>query len=125
MTAPVISLTYEWYRAVKSATSCIVDGCGSREYLNFHHVDPNPTLGNVSDHARTSTIGKVQREMEKCVPVCEAHHAEIHAGRRKGWLVGRFTNGVQTWDDSEARKHMPFKPFSTGLVRNQKVASQP
>ena len=114
---PVIELTYQFYRAVKSSTSCVVPKCRIRD-VQFHHVIPEEKKHNIAEIARHGTIEELTAELKKCVPVCDGHHKAIHAGRLRGYLVGRFNSGEQTWDDSAARKHMPYKPFFTGLVRS-------
>ena len=113
---PVVDLTLAYYRAAKSATSCVVDKCGDRN-IQFHHVEPVAKKTEVSKLGRYGTIQELIKELEKCVPVCEKHHREIHYGLRKGWLCGRFDNGQITNDTSKAERYLPFKPFFTGLVR--------
>lgn len=118
MTArPMVSLTYEYYRAVKSSSSCLVPKCGIRE-IQFHHVIPATKKDSVSNIARTGTIDELIAELEKCVPVCDQHHKDIHNGRRVGWLKGKFNGGQVTNDMSVAARYMPYKPFFTGLVPN-------
>lgn len=114
---PIVDMTYDFYRAVKSSSSCLVPKCGIRD-IQFHHVKPADKRIEVGRVARYGTLEELLAELHKCVPLCDQHHREVHSGYRKGWLVGRFNNGFPTEDDSEARRHMPFKPFFTGLVRN-------
>ena len=118
MTArPIVNLTYEYYRAVKSSSSCLVSRCGKRE-IQFHHVVPANKKTEVARIARHGTIDELVKELKKCVPICEEHHKEIHNGRRMCWLRGRFNNGQETNDTSIADRYMPYQPFFTGLVRN-------
>lgn len=113
---PVIQLTYEFYRAVKSSTSCVMDGCGTRQNLTFHHVEPANKKHNIASIARVGTVDELLKELKKCVPLCENHHREVHMGRRKGWLKGKFDTGEYTNQTNEADRYLPFKPFFTGLV---------
>lgn len=116
-TRPIVNLTYEYYRAVKSSSSCLVSKCGKRD-IQFHHVVPAEKKDAIATIARHGTIQELLDELKKCVPICDEHHKEIHNGRRVGWLKGRFNNGAITNDSSLADKYMPYKPFFTGLVPN-------
>lgn len=107
-------LTWTFYRVVKSSTSCVVNKCGSKLNLEFHHVNPRTKVDTVHSIARHGTVEQLITELRNCVPVCKDHHLMIHQGRIKGWLTGKFDNGKFTSDTSEAEKYMPFKPLVTG-----------
>lgn len=119
MRQPVVSLTHQFYRSVKSSTSCVYNQCGDTRSIEFHHVDPRTKVDTVYNISRTGTVEELIAEMKKCVPLCSEHHKAVHAGRIRGWLKGKFNNGKDS-NSLEADHYLPFKPFVTGVIFPQR-----
>lgn len=59
-------------------------GCGEDRIpcLEFHHIDPETKVFNVSMAWRKKGTNAILRELAKCIVVCANCHKLIHAG----WL---------------------------------------
>lgn len=70
----VISLFKEKYGCCICHESC---GC----CLEFHHINPNDKSVGISHLTRHTTgIGKIAKEIEKCIIICSNCHKKLHAG---------------------------------------------
>ncbi len=58
--------------------SCFI--CGIKENLNIHHVDK---FQKVSHNVWSWRKDKREKELEKCIILCEYHHREHHAEEMK------------------------------------------
>ena len=59
---------------------CSYDKCASA--LSFHHLDPTQKDFNLSDNYHKAWK-VLELELDKCILVCQNHHAEIHEGITK------------------------------------------
>ena len=65
----------EYYDMVKSHSSCMC--CGSKDRIQFHHVNPNSKRFEVSQGVNYS-LESLKQEMRKCWVMCEGCHLKLH-----------------------------------------------
>jgi len=53
------------------------------EHIDLHHLDPSKKDLNVSNAVFNRSPEGLQKEIDKCVPVCRPCHREIHRGNRR------------------------------------------
>ena len=64
-------------------SSCVICGysrCPSA--IHFHHLDPKQKEFGISHYSGVFD-DKVRSELDKCVPLCNRCHSEVHAGMTK------------------------------------------
>lgn len=52
--------------------------CGSKEDLDFHHVDPATKSFTISDKLASANIEKIREELKKCNLICNDCHKDKH-----------------------------------------------
>lgn len=102
-----IDLCMAFYRAVKERSRCIVPKCKCHD-TQMHHVHPRDKIAEIIKLVRLGDFSLVVAEFNKCIPLCDKHHRQVHTGARTGYLVGQFDNHIPTYDDKKARKFMPY-----------------
>jgi hypothetical protein len=60
----------------RKSTGCVL--CESRDFLNFHHIDPGSKDFEISDYLRNPEGRDLFLELKKCVILCSACHGAIH-----------------------------------------------
>ncbi len=68
------------FAALKASLSC--NDCGEADpaCLDFHHVDPSKKEGMISVlFVQGYALGRVKKELEKCVVLCANCHRKVHA----------------------------------------------
>lgn len=69
----------QWYKHLKATSKCITCGVSHPALIEFHHVEPSTKRYNISQMVQNGyEICEIEKELEKCVPVCKNHHALIH-----------------------------------------------
>lgn len=66
---------------VKSKYGCF--NCGENEAccLDFHHINPEDKIRNVSDWIRRKSKKRIIEEINKCIIVCSNCHRRLHYGK--------------------------------------------
>jgi hypothetical protein len=75
----------DWYKAVKAESGCITCDHQQPGKVEFHHIDASTkkdcisklVYGNIIFPSPYAAV-TVAVEFMKCVPLCPAHHAELH-----------------------------------------------
>lgn len=99
-----IDLCVAFYKAVKDRCKCLICAASNPQ---FHHVSPSEKISEVHRIARIGNMDLLVNEFNKCVPLCEIHHRDVHSGKTAGWLDGLFDNGRKS-DSIIAMRYMPF-----------------
>jgi hypothetical protein len=74
---------YEYVQNMKSQLRCI--DCGQRHpaTLQFHHLNSEDKVFNISDAARRGTsLDTIKKEIKKCIVLCANCHAIRHYNMR-------------------------------------------
>lgn len=68
-----------WYKDFRDHSSCLICGETDPALLQYHHLDPT-MKDNAVCHlvSQARPIRRVIVELEKCVCLCESHHAAVH-----------------------------------------------
>jgi transcription elongation factor Elf1 len=67
------------YTELKKKYKCIICGESESCCIDFHHLDPDKKDFDISDgFRRSSSIKRIQEEIDKCISVCKNCHAKIH-----------------------------------------------
>jgi hypothetical protein len=101
-------LSVAFYKAVKRNSHCLV--CDTKESVTFHHVEPDKKTAELGKMAHRGSLINLIDEFNKCVPLCWAHHKEVHNGQRIGWLNGLDDKGKIS-HPLIAQRYMPYIPF--------------
>lgn len=75
---------YQHVQNIKSQLCCV--DCGQRHpaTLQFHHLNSEDKVFNISDAARRGTsLERIKKEMEKCIVLCANCHLIRHYNMRK------------------------------------------
>ncbi|MBV8695258.1 MAG: hypothetical protein JO125_07970 [Chloroflexi bacterium] len=75
---------YEYVQNMKSQLCCA--DCGERHpaTLQFHHLNSEDKVFNISDAARRGTsLDRIKKEMQKCIILCANCHLIRHYNMRK------------------------------------------
>jgi hypothetical protein len=75
---------YQHVQNVKRQLCCV--DCGQRHpaTLQFHHLNSENKVFNISDAARRGTsLDRIQKEMQKCIVLCANCHLIRHYNMRK------------------------------------------
>ena len=60
---------------------CILCGCQyHHSAMDLHHTDPSVKEANISCGIKTMGVGRLRKEIEKCVVLCAVCHRLVHAG---------------------------------------------
>lgn len=83
-------------QGIKSASGCVICGETDPCCLEFHHLDPTEKELQVSE--QHNNLGRVLKEINKCIVVCSNCHRKIHAGKINvnDFVVQRQTQRAQT-----------------------------
>ena len=71
---------YEYIDAVRESEPCL--GCGNNDkwVKEFHHIDPEEKLFNVSNSWKNYSLPRVAAEIEKCAILCANCHSRVTYG---------------------------------------------
>lgn len=50
--------------------------------LDFHHLDPNEKDGDIGTLARSWSVDRLQKELDKCIVLCSNCHRKEHSRNR-------------------------------------------
>ena len=74
---------YEYVQNMKSQLRCIDCGQWHPATLQFHHLNSQDKVFNISDAARRGTsLDTIKQEMQKCIVLCANCHAIRHYNMR-------------------------------------------
>lgn len=70
--------TINWLKEYKSTLTCSKCPENHPSCLEFHHIDPNSKLGNISEEVRNWSIDRLKTELQKCIVLCANCHRKEH-----------------------------------------------
>lgn len=69
------------YVASVKISGCSICGYNKcRTALDFHHLDPSVKEKSIAAMVHSSSLSKLQKEIEKCILLCSNCHHEVHEG---------------------------------------------
>lgn len=83
-------LTWEFYLAVKDMSYCVICGVA---HTQMHHCRPADKITEVGRIARLGNMDLLRHEINKTIPLCDAHHRAVHRGRISGYMDGAYDDG--------------------------------
>jgi len=72
-----------WLKQYKQTLQCSI--CLENDFrcLDFHHINPDGKIGNVSEIARDVSLSKLKDEISKCIAVCANCHRKLTFDQRE------------------------------------------
>ena len=75
---------YQYVQNMKSQLYCVDCGQQHLATLQFHHLNPENKVFNISDAARRGTsLDRIKKELQKCIVLCANCHLIRHYNMRK------------------------------------------
>ena len=68
------------YLAFKATLKCEICGESESACLDFHHKDPSEKDNIISQVAKTWSLERLKKEIDKCMVLCANCHRKVHAG---------------------------------------------
>lgn len=70
---------FYWYKEYKQTLSCKKCGNNKHYNLDLHHLDKKDKKSDITSMVSSGLAkSKIEKELEKCIPLCRNCHSEFH-----------------------------------------------